>query len=44
MPKVSRQSTQVVDHGPVEEWSADVDGYTINFLSFRQTSTMLLPS
>jgi hypothetical protein len=36
MPKVSRQSTQSIDHGPVEEWSRDVDGYTINFLSFHQ--------
>jgi hypothetical protein len=36
MPKVSKQSAQVVDHGPVEDRHEDVDGYTVNFLVFRQ--------
>ena len=35
MPKVSKDSaTEHADHGPVEEWSQDVDGYTINFVRF----------
>jgi hypothetical protein len=36
MPKVSRDSAQVEDHGPVEDRHDDIDGYTINFVSFRQ--------
>jgi hypothetical protein len=37
MPKVSRESAaQVDDHGPVEDRHEDVDGYTIQFVSFRQ--------
>ena len=37
MPKVSRESAaHVDDHGPVEDRHEDVNGYTINFLSFRQ--------
>ena len=36
MPGVSkRDAAQHRDHGPVEEWSADVDGYTINFTTFK---------
>ncbi len=36
MPKVSRESAaQVDDHGPVEDRHEDVDGYTIQFVSFR---------
>jgi hypothetical protein len=35
MPKVSKESAaQHHDHGPVEEWSEDIDGYTVNFVSF----------
>ena len=35
MPKVSKQSAAGhEDHGPVEEWTEDVDGYTINFVRF----------
>ena len=38
MPKVSKDSaTQVEQVGPVEDRHEDVDGYTINFLSFGQT-------
>jgi hypothetical protein len=37
MPKVSRATAaHVEDHGPVEDRHEDVDGYTINFVSFRQ--------
>jgi mannose-6-phosphate isomerase-like protein (cupin superfamily) len=36
VPKVSKESAaQVEDHGPVEDRHEDVDGYTINFLTFR---------
>ena len=37
MPKVSMESaTQGGDHGPVVERSDDVDGYTVNFVTFRE--------
>lgn len=37
MPKVSKESAaHVEDHGPVEDRHEDVDGYTVNFVSFRQ--------
>ena len=37
MPRVSRESAaHVDDHGPVEDRHEDVDGYTIQFVSFRQ--------
>ncbi len=36
MPNVSKRSAaQHHDHGPVEEWSEDVDGFTINFVGFK---------
>ena len=36
MAKVSRDSAaQHQDHGPVEEWSEDVDGYSVDFVSFK---------
>jgi hypothetical protein len=35
MPSVSKHSAaQHENHGPVEEWSEDIDGYTVNFVSF----------
>jgi mannose-6-phosphate isomerase-like protein (cupin superfamily) len=35
MPKVSKHSAaEHQDHGPVEEWSEDMDGYTVNVVSF----------
>ena len=35
MPKVSKNSAaEHADHGPVEEWTEDVDGYTIDFVRF----------
>ena len=44
MPKLSKQSTTEVDHGPVVEWSEDMDGYTANLVIFRRDidSTPLL--
>jgi hypothetical protein len=36
MPKVSRDSAQVEDHGVVEDRHEDIDGYTVSFVTFRQ--------
>jgi quercetin dioxygenase-like cupin family protein len=36
MPKVSRESANVEDHGPVEDRNAEFDGYTVNFATFRE--------
>jgi AraC-like ligand binding domain len=37
MPKVSKQSAaHVENHGVVEDRHEDVDGYTVNFLSFSE--------
>jgi mannose-6-phosphate isomerase-like protein (cupin superfamily) len=37
MPKVSRQSAAHSEqHGPVEDRHEDIDGYTVNFVSFGQ--------
>jgi hypothetical protein len=37
MPKVSKESaTQGGDHGPVVEWSDDLEEYTVNFVTFRE--------
>jgi hypothetical protein len=37
MPKVSKESaSHVEDHGPVEDRHEEVDGYTVNFVSFGQ--------
>jgi mannose-6-phosphate isomerase-like protein (cupin superfamily) len=37
MPKVSKDSAaQVEDHGVVEDHHEDIEGYTVNFVSFRQ--------
>lgn len=37
MPKVSRDSAaHHEDHGVVEDHHEDLDGYTVNFVSFRQ--------
>ena len=35
MPKISKAAAAHADHGPVEEWSADVNGYAIDFVSFK---------
>jgi hypothetical protein len=34
MPKASRTTASVADHGPVVDRSAELDGYTVNFVSF----------
>jgi hypothetical protein len=36
MSKVSRESAQVEDHGPVEDRHGEMDGYTVSFVSFRE--------
>ncbi len=37
MSKTSKTSaTNIKDHGPVEDRSEDLDGYTVNFVCFRQ--------
>ena len=36
MPKASRESAQVDDHGMVEDRHEEIDGYTVNFVTFRQ--------
>ena len=36
MPKVSKESAKAEDHGPVVDHSDELDGYTVNFVSFRQ--------
>ena len=37
MPKVSKQSAaHVADHGLVEDRHEDLDGYTVNFVSFAE--------
>jgi hypothetical protein len=37
MPKVSKDSAAHVEqHGPVEDRHEDLDGYTVNFVTFRQ--------
>jgi hypothetical protein len=37
MPKVSKDSAaQVEDQGVVEDRHEDIDGYTVNFVSFRE--------
>ena len=36
MPGVSKtNAAQHRDYGPIEDWSSDVDGYTINFMTFK---------
>ena len=44
MPKVSKESAEAIDYGPVEDRHAELDGYTVNFTAFRQDidSTPLL--
>ena len=41
MPKASRQSaSQVVDHGPAEDRTEELGGYTMNFVSIRQPTDL----
>lgn len=36
MPKISKATATQQDHGPVVEWSDELDGYAVNFVNFRQ--------
>ena len=36
MAKVSRESAKVDDHGVVEDRHAELDGYAVSFLTFRE--------
>jgi hypothetical protein len=35
MPKVSKDTATMQDHGPVVDYEQEVDGYSINFTSFK---------
>ena len=35
MPKTNRATEELKDYGPVEETSADLGGYTCNFVTFK---------
>ena len=35
MPKTNRATEELKDYGPVEETSADLGGYTVNFATFK---------
>ena len=32
MPKVSKDTATMAEHGPVTEWHQDIEGYTVNFV------------
>jgi mannose-6-phosphate isomerase-like protein (cupin superfamily) len=36
MPKVSKESAEHEDYGPVESWRKEVDGNVIEFVQFKQ--------
>lgn len=37
MPKVTKETaSQVVVQGPVQEWTEDLDGYTVNIVKFSE--------
>ena len=44
MAKLSKESAEHVDYGPVQAWRAEADGYDMQFVNFRQEidSTPLL--
>jgi hypothetical protein len=35
MSRISKDTATHTDHGPVEEWSQEVDGYSVNFVCLR---------
>jgi hypothetical protein len=37
MPKVSRESAQLDDHGVAEDRHGEIDGYSVSFVSIRET-------
>jgi hypothetical protein len=36
VPKMSKQTTEQADYGPVVEWREDLDGQAVNFVRFRE--------
>ncbi|MFN2519366.1 MAG: cupin domain-containing protein [Jatrophihabitantaceae bacterium] len=40
MPRTSKASIKSVDHGLVEDSSTELDGYTVNFVTFKQACDM----
>ena len=40
MPKVSKESIELQDFGPVEVREGEIGDYTVDFLSFKETQDM----
>lgn len=40
MPKTSRETAQVENRGPAEDRHADLDGYTVDFVSIREDTDL----
>ena len=40
MPKISKGSSEAQDYGPVEVHEAELEEYTVNIISFRETQDM----
>ena len=40
MPKVSKESIELHDFGPVEVREGEIGDYTVDFLSFKETHDM----
>jgi hypothetical protein len=40
MPKISKESLEAQDFGPVEVYEGEIGDYTVNFLSFKETQDM----
>jgi hypothetical protein len=36
MPKISKQTGEVLEQGPVQDIHGELDGYTVNFVTFKQ--------
>ena len=36
MPKISRETAQVDDYGPVEDRHGEIGDYSVSFVSFRE--------
>ena len=37
MPKLSKETAKAEDYGPAVDWHGELDGYTVNFVSIRQS-------
>ena len=35
MPKMSKDSVAAIDHGPVLDWHAEMEGYTVDIVQFK---------